>query len=367
MNILFINSISADKFGGGEKWMTKAARGLMDNGHKVWIASKKNAEILKRAEQRGVPTEVIGIYTDFSPLKTRQVARFLKSRQIDVMVCNLNKDVRVAGLGARLAGDTVVIARHGVQLIGNEWKHKITLTNLTDGMVTNTKSIKETYESFGWFPENHIRVIYNGIEDKSAVTAHDFSGDYPGKKVLLAAGRLSGQKGFEYLIDAAALMRQKREDFVVLIAGKGREEAALKQRIAVNNLQEVVHLLGFREDTESLTKGADLFVLSSLYEGMPNVVMEAMAVGKAVVATDVNGVRELMLDGESGLIVPPKDSAALAEAILKILDDPQTLKKMGRAGLEHVRAHFTIPGMVKKLEEFFREKIDEKRAQGKTA
>ncbi|HHM02434.1 MAG TPA: glycosyltransferase, partial [Caldithrix abyssi] len=100
---------------------------------------------------------------------------------------------------------------------------------------------------------------------------------------------------------------------------------------------------------------------------MPNVVMEAMAVGKAVVATDVNGVRELMLDGESGLIVPPKDSAALAEAILKILDDPQTLKKMGRAGLEHVRAHFTIPGMVKKLEEFFREKIDEKRAQGKTA
>ncbi len=367
MNILFINSISADKFGGGEKWMTKAARGLMDNGHKVWIASKKNAEILKRAEQRGVPTEVIGIYTDFSPVKTRRVARFLKSRRIDVMVCNLNKDVRVAGLGARLAGDTVVIARHGVQLIGNEWKHKVTLTRLTDGMVTNTKSIKETYESFGWFPENHIRVIYNGIEDKSDVPAYDFSGEYPGKKVLFAAGRLSDQKGFEYLIDAAARMRGQRDDFVVLIAGKGREEAALRQRIADKGLQEVVHLLGFREDTESLTRGADLFVLSSLYEGMPNVVMEAMAVGKAVVATDVNGVRELMLDGESGLIVPPRDSAALAGAILRVLDDPPLLEKMGQTGLEHVRRHFTIPGMVKKLEDFFREKIDEKRAPRKTA
>ncbi|RMH66516.1 MAG: glycosyltransferase family 1 protein [Calditrichaeota bacterium] len=365
MNILFINSISADKFGGGEKWMIKAARCLREAGHGVWIASKNNAEILKRAAAFGVPTVEIGIYADFSPLKTLRVKRFLQENKVDVLVCNLNKDVRVAGLGARLAGDTVVIARHGVQLIGNEWKHKATLTRLTDGMVTNTQSIRETYESFGWFPPNHIRVIYNGIEDKSAVRAHDFSQDYPGRKVLFAAGRLSNQKGFEYLIDAAALLRARRDDFVVLIAGKGKEEESLRARIRDKGLEDVVHLLGFREDTESLTKGADLFVLSSLYEGMPNVVMEAMAVGKAVVATDVNGVRELMRDGETGLIVPSRDSAALAEAIARVLDDPQKLAQMGEAGLKRVREHFTIPGMVKKLEAFFQEKLDEKRGRNR--
>ena len=366
MNILFINSISADKFGGGEKWMIKAARGLRNAGHGVWIASKKNAEILKRAQAAGMPVREIGIYSDFSPVKTLRVKRFLQENNVDVLVCNLNKDVRVAGLGARLAGDTVVIARHGVQLIGNEWKHKFTLTRLTDGMVTNTKSIKETYESFGWFPEGHIRVIYNGIEDKSAVKAHDFSREYPGKKVLLAAGRLSNQKGFEYLIDAAALLRKKRDDFVVLIAGKGKEESALRQRIHKNGLESTVHLMGFREDTESLTRGADLFVLSSLYEGMPNVVMEAMAVGKAVVATDVNGVRELMIDGRTGLIVPPKNSAALADAIASVLDSPEKLEAMGQAGLQQVRKNFTIPGMVKKLEAFFQEKLDEKRGKNRS-
>ena len=106
--------------------------------------------------------------------------------------------------------------------------------------------------------------------------------------------------------------------------------------------------------------GCDLFVLPSLYEGMPNVVMEAMAVGKAVLATDVNGVRELVVDGETGVIVPSQNAESLAEAIVTLIDDPQRLKKLGQAGLNRVREHFTISAMIKNLEQYFLAKWHEK-------
>ncbi|HHM24281.1 MAG TPA: glycosyltransferase, partial [Bacteroidetes bacterium] len=332
MNILFVNSIGRKKFGGGEKWMVKAAGGLQNAGHRVFLASKRNSLILQAAEKEGVPTQVFNIRADFSPLNTWRIARFLRRERIDVLVCNLNKDVRVAGLAARLLRHgPVVIARHGIVLCGKKWKHKVTLTHLVDGILTNSESIKRTYAGYGWFPPDFVRVIYNGVELKSGVQPFPFEERFPGKKVILAAGRLTEQKGFDYLIGAAALLRRKRQDLVFVIAGTGRLEAHLRSRIRKLHLEDTVELWGFRRDLDSLMAGAVLFVLSSTYEGMPNVVMEAMALGKPVVATDVNGVRELMVDGETGRIVPPRDSAALARAIEEVIDSPGLLRRYGEA------------------------------------
>ncbi len=342
--------------------MVKAAAGLKGAGHRVFVASKKGAEILKAAQAAGVETRVFNIYGDFSPWNTVKVALFLKKEAIDVMVCNLNKDVRVAGLGARLAGKTVVIARHGVQLCAPKWKHKVTLQNLADGIVTNTVTIRKNYAEYGWFDADFVKVIYNGIEDKSRVKAADLKADDPDKKIVFAAGRLSDQKGFSYLIEAAEILCRKRDDLMFLIAGKGRLEAMLNSMIDEKGLNESVRLLGFREDTDSLMKGSDLFCLSSLFEGMPNVVMEAMAVGKAVVATDVNGVRELMTE-ETGLIVPPRNAKALAGAIGVLIDDPEQCREMGEKGAARVKAAFTIPAMVKNLETYFEAMIARKQAK----
>jgi len=360
MRVLFINSISRTKFGGGEKWMVKAAKGLTEAGHCVYLASKRDAEILKAAEQAGVRTHIINVRSDVSPLNTWRIARFLKKEQIQVLVCNLNKDVRVAGLAARLVKRPVVIARHGVQLCGKAWKHKVTLTHLTDGILTNTESIKRAYLDYGWFDDDFVEVIYNGIEARSDVRAHDFSREHPDKKVIFSAGRLSEQKGFSYLIDAAEMILNQRDDVVFFVAGKGRREKELKQRVHKRNLDDAFHFCGFHENIESYLKGCDLFVLSSLYEGMPNVVMEAMAVGKAVLATDVNGVRELVVDGETGVIVPSGSAESLAEAIEALIDDPRRLEALGQAGLNRVQEHFTISAMIKNLERYFLAKWHEK-------
>ncbi|AAM71471.1 MAG TPA: glycosyltransferase [Chlorobaculum sp.] len=366
MNILFINSIGRNKFGGGEKWMVNAAKGLTDRGHNVVLASKRNSRLLDYAAGSGVRTEVMEIRGDFSPLATLKIAAWMKRHQTDILICNLNKDVRVAGLAARLVGRPVVLARHGMLLCSKKWKHKLSLTRLTDGIVTNSRTIREAYAGYGWFSENFVKVIYNGLTIPAEVTAFDFASRYPGKKIIYSAGRLSKQKGFEYLIDAAAMLKRKRDDLLFAISGEGKLEIELKNRVAALGLKGSFVFLGFTPDIYPFLKGCDLFVLASLFEGMPNVVMEAMAMQKPVIATDVNGARELMgaspesLVCDTGLIIPPKNPAAIAEAIEQIIDNPALLEAYGKAGHQRVETHFTVPIMIDNLEKHLQSKLAEK-------
>lgn len=363
MNILFINSIGRDKFGGGEKWMVTAAKGLAERGHNVVLGSKKNSKTLDYAVSKGVKTSIFEIRGDISPLTTLKIAAFLKRHDIDVLICNLNKDVRVAGLAALLVKKPVVLARHGMLLCGNKWKHKVTLTKLVDGIITNSRTIREAYRNYGWFDEDFVNVIYNGITIPEQVAAYDFSSSFPGKKIIYSAGRLSGQKGFTYLINAAAILKKKRADLVFVISGEGKLDAELKKQAAQAGLEDSFIFLGFTADIYPYLKGCDLFVLASLFEGMPNVVMEAMAMQKPVVATDVNGARELMVEGKTGIIVPPENPESLARAIETIIDNPETLEKFGRAGYERVNREFTMNAMVDNLERLLQQKIMEKQQQ----
>ncbi|HWR01703.1 MAG TPA: glycosyltransferase [Chlorobaculum sp.] len=366
MNILFINSIGRNKFGGGEKWMANAARGLTERGHSVVLASKKNSKILHYARQRGVKTEIFEIRGDFSPLTTMKIASWMKRHDTEILICNLNKDVRVAGLAARLIGKPLVLARHGMLLCSRKWKHKLTLTRLTDGIITNSVTIRKAYGEYGWFDSDFVKVIYNGLVIPDKVTPFDFASRFPGKKIIYSAGRLSEQKGFEYLIDAAAILRKKRNDLLFAVSGEGKLEEELKGRVRTLGLEDSFVFLGFASDIYPHLKGCDLFVLASLFEGMPNVVMEAMAMQTPVIATDVNGARELMgatsesLDCETGLIIPPKDPLAIAGAIEKIIDDPEILAAFGKAGHERVSRQFTMQAMVDNLERHLQQKLREK-------
>lgn len=361
MKVMFINSIAKKKFGGGEKWMVTAAKGLSEAGHEIIVSGKKNSRFLDAAKEAGLHTKHFNIRGDFGPVNTFRIARYLKKQRVDVLICNLNKDVRVAGLAAKFMHETVVLARHGVLLSGKKWKHKITLTKILDGILTNARNIKHTYQGYGWFRDGFVQVIYNGIEDKSHVVAFDFEESFPGKKIVFSAGRLVEQKGFAYLIQAAAELRKKRDDLVFIVAGEGRLEQHLKRLVRKLNLEDSVHFWGYVKDVDPYVKGCDLFVLPSLFEGMPNAVMEAMALGKAVIATDVNGVTELMEDNKTGLIIPPKDSKILAEAIHSVIDDEARLEEFGKNGLEKVQKHFTISAMIKRLEDYLQQKIDEKK------
>ncbi len=362
MNIVFINSIGRNKFGGGEKWMTNAAGNLARKGHHVILAGKKNSRILNYAAQQGIETAVIEIRSDISPLTTARIARWLKEHRTDILICNLNKDVRVAGLAARIAGTPVVLARHGMLLCSRKWKHKLTLTKLTDGIITNSRTIKDTYAGYGWFPADFVKVIYNGITIPTDVTPVDFSKRFPGKKIIYSAGRLSEQKGFIYLIEAASILLKKRNDLVFIVSGEGKLEEELKAAARERGIEQSFIFEGFSPDIFPQLKGCDLFVLASLFEGMPNVVMEAMAMARPVVATDVNGARELMEEGKTGLIVPPENPEALAAAILLLIDNEDRRKDFGQRGYQRVAEQFTMQKMTDRLEEHLQFKLGEQQS-----
>lgn len=360
MQIAFVNFIGTGKFGGGEKWMVSAGAQLVAKGHDVIMIGKKGSKFLDHAMKAGISSLGISRWQHTTGYYFITVAQALSMQKNDILICNLNTDVRTIGLLAKLRGTPVILARHGLLSYHKKrWRYKISAQYILDGIITNSKTIKTTYADYGWFDEKFVKVIYNGITIPDHVVPYDFSKRFPGKKVIYSAGRLAEQKGFVYLIDAAAILQKNRNDLLFAISGEGKLESELKQQVANLGLENSFIFLGLSADIYPYLKGCDLFVLSSLFEGMPNVVMEAMAMQKAVVATNVNGVQELMVEGETGLIVPAKEPQALANAIAQIIENPDMLALFGKTGYERVTKEFTMSAMADNLELHLQQKLQE--------
>jgi glycosyltransferase involved in cell wall biosynthesis len=358
MRVLILNSIGKNKFGGGEKWCLIVANGLRERGHRVFVGGRHRSQFLERALAAGLEVVPFTLYSDISIWHIYKVGRFLSQHKINAVLCNLNRDTKIAGRAARIFHSSLIIARHGIPL-KNKRRYAGMLKSLASAIITNTVSIKKLYSSYEWFTDDFVKVIYNGVEDKSDVRPYDFSKDYPGKKVIFSAGRLAEQKGFIYLLQAALRIKEKRNDIVFVIAGKGKLEHELKTEAERLDIEDIVKFTGYVENIDRYIKGSAVFLLPSLYEGMSNAVMEAMALCKPVIATDVNGARELIVDGESGLIIPPKDPDAIARSVLDLLEDEEKRNKLGSAACERVRTRFTIPVMIDNLETFLQSKLDE--------
>lgn len=354
MRILVLNSIGGSKWGGGEKWMLMAAKGLIGLGHHVVVGCRKGSVIAQKAKEQNITVAYIGIRSDISLTGAFDLYRLGKTQTFDVAIGCQNRDVLNLSLCKWMIGSPLVISRQGVKLIRNSWKHKWIYTNFCDGIITNTQTIKDEYDSYGWWHRDFVKVIFNGVEEKEDIETFDFTRYTPrgetNAKIVLAAGRLSTQKGFEYLIDAAEKVCKQRTDVFFFIAGKGKLKTKLANYIEKLDLQKRVIMLGFHNELGSLLKGADVFVLSSLYEGMPNVVMEAMMNKVPVVATNVNGVNELFIDPRMGYVVPPADADSLARAIVECIERPNP--QMAENAYQRIVSEFSVHRMVMNLESY---------------
>ena len=356
LNIFFSNSISAHKWGGGEKWMVTAGKGLKERGHNVILSGKSNSVFLTKAEEAGLDIIPLNIYADYNPFKIIHTKWILKQKNIDVIVLNLNKDIRVAGIAARWAKIPVIIARNGIQLFSDKWKHKMTM-KLVDGIITNSNSIKEAYNRFPWMNKNKTRVIYNGLKSIKEVNPVELKAIWNIPKnhlVFVAAGRLTTQKGFDLLIKAVSSMNDSKRPFSILIAGMGKERKSLQDLIDSYKLQNI-KLIGFQNNLPSILKAADYVIMPSRKEGMPNVVMESMALGKPVLAANVNGVPELLDHNKTGYIFDPMKAETVQEAIKFVLDNhgSEQITKWGSLAKEHVKNNFSLDKMLNELESYF--------------
>jgi len=167
-----------------------------------------------------------------------------------------------------------------------------------------------------------------------------------GVPVIVNVGALVGHKGQKYLIEAMPLVLREVPDAHLIIFGEGDLRAPLEKQIKQLALAKRVLLPGFREDVMSLMKSADLFVMSSVTEGLGSAVLDAMAMGHAVVGTRAGGIPEAVVPDETGLLVEPADAKALAAAIVRLLKDAALRKQLGEAGRARVTEHFGVDRLV---------------------
>ncbi|HSM82411.1 MAG TPA: glycosyltransferase [Nodosilinea sp.] len=196
-----------------------------------------------------------------------------------------------------------------------------------DGLIALSQGVAEEFASLMRPPRPPIHVIYNaGVDDRvtAGAIAPLLAADLPlPQPLIVACGRLCDQKGFTYLLEAVAKVRQSVPAHLWIV-GEGPLRPALERQIRHLGLDGVVRLLGFRANPYQLMAAADVFVLSSVYEGFGNVVAEALACGVPVVSTDCpHGPAEILENGEVGVLVPPGDAAALAVGILRVLYEPE--------------------------------------------
>lgn len=173
--------------------------------------------------------------------------------------------------------------------------------------------------------------------------------------VVGAVGRLEPQKRFDLLIEAVAQLRTCEPRLHLLIAGEGSERPLLERRIAERGIGAVCALLGHCVDVAGVHHAFDLFVQSSEYEGTPNAVLEAMAMGTPLVATDVGGTAELVIDGVHGLIVPPGDVGALMDAVSRALHDPAAMQARAGAARARIESELTFEQRMQRVEHVYQE------------
>lgn len=178
--------------------------------------------------------------------------------------------------------------------------------------------------------------------------------------VISSIGRLNPQKGFPYLLQAFQIVQTQFPHSILLIIGAGPLLKTLESLVEKMNLSDNVKFLGERTDIPELLSCTDIYVQSSLFEGMPNAVMEAMATGKSVVATSVDGTLELIEEGKTGWLVEPENSEALAEKICYVLNDLEMAEKVGTAAAERMTKEFSIEKMAQSYDNLFRQLIKEK-------
>ena len=212
--------------------MVQAGKGPALLGHQVTIACLPDSVIESKAIEAGLKIWHFTISADIEFWKIPTLINYYKNNQVDVLICCQNKDVRIGARAARKAGVKAIFARQGIQNLTNKRKYIKPFTRFIDGIITNTRSIKDIYESFGWFPPDFIHVIYNGVDVPKEMQKLDLHQLYrlpTGSRIMFSAGRLDHQKGFDLLVAVARKALDQNLNWQILIAGEGK----LKHRLHI--------------------------------------------------------------------------------------------------------------------------------------
>ena len=353
--------------GGGPKQVYDLVRRLPKEEFEVVVAGPRDGAFFERFRALGLP--VVALPTrrlGWRPLV--ELPRLIRGSRIDV-VHSHGKGAGVYGrLAARFTGAAAVHTFHGIHYERYPWLGRLAYLALERWLAARTHTIVNVSASqareglaLGLFHPAQSVTIVNGIE-LPELDAHLAEADVDRGRLGLADGasvvgsvtRFDRVKRVEVLVQALARLAPRLPRLALVLVGGGEEERRVQRLAADARLGGRVIFTGSLDDAAGMYRIFDLYVSTSRKEGLPLALLEAMGARLAVVATDVPGHRDVVVHGETGLLVPPDDAAALADAIAALLADPDRRRRLGEAGRRRVAEAFTISAMVDKTVEVYR-------------
>ncbi|MBU0477483.1 glycosyltransferase [bacterium] len=334
--------------GGLEKLVIDLSNELNSRGLRTSIACiDKKGELAKEAEDKGIKVFSLEKGPDFDLGISARLFKILKKEKIDLVHTHNFGPLIYGGIAAKMAGIPCINTRHGRA----EKKVNRFIWNLNRKIVAVSEDAKKELLKHNKVDAGKVKVIYNGVSvnGKSNRSVNEF-GDCT---VIGNVARLSEEKDHFTLLEAFALICKEIEDAILVIVGDGHLRDCLESKVRDLKLEEKVLFLGMRDDVQDLMKAFDVFTLSSTMEGISLTLLEAMAAGKAIVATNVGGNKEVVKDAESGVLVPKSNAKELAKAIIKVLKDKELRDRMGKKGLEIVKERFSLDRMTKEYMELY--------------
>jgi glycosyltransferase involved in cell wall biosynthesis len=357
--------------GGAEAQVYLLASGLKKRGWQVRVVSIIPPEhFVEELEAEGIPVETLGMVRGVpDPRALWRLARILRRFRPAILHAHMIHANLLARLARLLAPvPRVICTAHNTIEVGRSFRTERS-THLayryTDFLCDLTTQVSmEGYRRFlegGATRADKLRYVPNAVDVRRFIpqphlrlTVRKELGIPEGTFCWLAVGRLEEAKDYPTLLQAFSQVAVEHPEAQLVIVGQGTLEAELKEMAGRLSLADRVRFLGLRTDVASLMNAADAFVMSSAWEGMPMVVLEAQASGLPVVATHVGGIPEVVVPGKTGCLVPPRDPDALADAMKKLMAlPPEERVKMGLAGREQVVARYSLEAILDLWEEIY--------------
>ena len=340
---------------GGQNQVLLTVNGLREIGQRAALVAHPDGELRKRAAE-GLELVPLAPKSEMDLTAAWRLNRVIKRLKPDVIHAHDAHGVAMAGLALSLGaaaaknGEPPLVASRRVDfhLRSNSfsrWKHR-----QVDCFIAASEAIRQMLIADG-VPADRTVTVHEGIDVEHVLAAplvdvHQAFFLPHGAPVVGNIAALVPHKGQRHLIEAAHIVVRKLPDVRFVILGEGELREALERLIKEYRLEKHVLLPGFRTDVLGCLKSFDLFVMSSVTEGLGTSLLDAMACSRPIVATEAGGIPEVVENGVTGLLVPPRDHAAMADAIVTLINDQARRRQMGDAGFARVNEKFTVERMI---------------------
>jgi L-malate glycosyltransferase len=348
--------------GGAEMVVFQLAEELRNRGHVIEPVVPLNYEgwLVETLKAEGFPVHRYDLRRPVDPAFPPRLAAQLRELKVDVVHSHEFVMAVYGAAATRRLGIPHVITMHGNQKMTEKLRRRMALRwafkNSEATIAVSDDTRKHLESSLGIRP-GIVKVVPNGIPERpgNREATRRALGIADHEVLMLSVGNLSPRKAHSVLIEAVTPLKQEAPELPwrLAIVGDGAERPKLEALIEAGQLHDRVHLLGARTDIPDLQAAADVFVLPSLWEGLPLALLEGMFGRNAVIASNISGIPEAVEHGKSGLLTPPGDRVALKESIRAVVSDAAYRNRLADAALERVRSRYTIDVMTSAYERLY--------------